>query len=145
MRYHSDGANPIQQRRISARHAMRVDLVWDTGQSSRWRRPRTMPATSIDLSLSGIAFESEAHPDVQRGSAVNFTVQGVTSRGVVRYERPSSHAGRHRYGVEFSDPKMVMLASAIISNLEERPGAVADAMNPVEGGPTSEEPFVNWH
>ncbi len=104
-----DNVTPLHyQRRIARRYPVEMTLRWSPTERRRWpRRDRTCRATTTNISLTGIGFESTNRPDVVRGSPVTITIGDVRCSASVRFTQPGTRPTSRYYGVEVTDPAMM--------------------------------------
>ncbi|MBS1849219.1 MAG: PilZ domain-containing protein [Actinobacteria bacterium] len=134
---------PSYQRRIGERYPIRVDLEWGPIQLSRWKRKKELlTATTDNVSLSGLGFETETHGDVVRGTAVTISLAGVRCNAAVRVARPGRKAGHSYYGLEFRDQHMI---DAIESLIDGYRGDVAPDSPRAAGGSTETPSLSNFY
>lgn len=96
------------QRRIARRYPIEMTLSWaPTGRRRRRRSDRTCQATTANVSLTGIGFESAARPGVEHGSPVTITIGDVRCTGSVRFTQPGMRPATRYYGVEIDDSEMM--------------------------------------
>jgi len=104
-----DSVTPLRyQRRIARRYPVQMALTWSPIERRHWRRrPRTCRATTANVSLTGIGFESVPLPDIDRGSAVTITIGETRCTAAVRFSQPGTRLGSRYYGIEITDSEMM--------------------------------------
>lgn len=103
------------QRRIGHRHPIRVPITWSLDRAKRLhRRPKPISATTANVSLTGIGFES-VEVEVFRGAPIHISFGDTTYLGAVRSVRPGTIPGQRYYGVELQDRAAVDHVTALIA------------------------------
>lgn len=120
-----DSVTPLRyQRRIARRYPVQMTLTCSPVERRHWRRrPGTCRATTANVSLTGIGFETDALSDIERGSAVTITIGEARCTAAVRFTQPGTRLGSRYFGIEITDSQMMDTLQRAIDDYRGAPAA----------------------